>query len=128
MHNTAEAERNTKDNGATRKGDGRRGRIRSLSDLLFRPEANNDESHEGPYEREDSDYDGEMELDFETSTSGDEGREIESSILRGSLNLKFHRNEDSSRENSSKNGSRSFPLSPSQQTNSASQVYFFLHY
>lgn len=124
--NTAEAEKN-KDNGGTRKGDTQQRRIRSLSDLLFRSEFNNEEFQEGPYEREDSDYEGEMELDFETSISGDEGRDVESSILRGSLNFRFHQSEDSNRENSSINGSQASPLSSSQHESSSSQV-FGLHY
>ena len=123
LYNTAEGEKKSKDNGGARKGDVRRGRIRSLSDVLFRSEFNNEESQ---YEREDSDYEGEMELDFETSISGDEGRDIEPSILRGSLNLRFHRSDDSNRENNSGNGSQGSPTSSSaQHEHYASQVCRF---
>ncbi|XP_058096987.1 protein ALTERED SEED GERMINATION 2 isoform X2 [Magnolia sinica] len=108
----AEAE---KSNDGTSKGEVRSGRIRSLSDVLYRSEANSDASQDGPRsEREDSDYEEEMELDFETSISGDEGRDIESGILRGSLNLRFHRRSDSTKEKCSTNGSCGSPSSSSQ--------------
>ncbi|XP_038717662.1 WD and tetratricopeptide repeats protein 1 isoform X2 [Tripterygium wilfordii] len=72
--------------------------------------ANSDASQDGPRsEREDSDYDEELELDFETSVSGDEGRD-ESNILHGSLNLRIHRRGDSTRE-ASGNGSCGSPSS-----------------
>ncbi|XP_031497022.1 protein ALTERED SEED GERMINATION 2 isoform X1 [Nymphaea colorata] len=82
-------------------------RARSLSELLYRSEVEtSDTSQDAPsFEREDSDYDDEMELDFETSISGDEGRDIESGILRGSLNLRFHRRGDSEKYNNLTNGS-----------------------
>lgn len=80
--------------------------------MLFRAELNN--THlESRYEREHSDYEEEMELDFETAISGDEVRETDSNILRGSLNLRFRR-DDSTRE-SFINGSEGLP-SPSSQT------------
>lgn len=118
----AEAEKTRKEKGGTKKGDVRRGRIRSLSDLLFRSEFCTEESLGGPHEREDSDYEGEMELDFETSIPDDEDRDIESSILRGSLNLRFHRNDVSGRENSGTNGSQGSPSSSSQHEHSAAQI------
>lgn len=108
----AEAEKNNKDNEGTSKGEVQHGKLRSLNEVLFPSEFNNETSQEGHrHEREDSDYEEEMELDFETSISGDEGRDIESSILRGSLNLRFQRRDDSSKENCNTNGSHGSPSS-----------------
>lgn len=101
----------------------RPGRVRSLSDIFHRSDVNSDASQDGPRsEREDSDFEEEMELDFETSISGDEERDIESGILRGCLNLRLHRRSDSAKEKdkSSTNGSCGLP-SPSQ-SESAYQV------
>ncbi|XP_059631266.1 protein ALTERED SEED GERMINATION 2 isoform X2 [Cornus florida] len=93
----------------------RAGRVLSLSEILYRSEANSDASQDGPRsEREDSDYDEELELDFETSISGDEGRDVESNILHGSLNLRIHRRGDSATEASCANGSCGSSISPSQ--------------
>ncbi|KAG6483191.1 hypothetical protein ZIOFF_059831 [Zingiber officinale] len=108
----AEAEKGKKDTEETARSEIRHGRLRSLSDVLFRAELNN--THlESRYEREHSDCEEEMELDFETAISGDEVRETDSNILRGSLNLRFRR-DDSTRE-SFINGSEGLP-SPSSQT------------
>uniref|UniRef100_A0A2P2M8B7 WD and tetratricopeptide repeats protein 1 isoform X3 n=1 Tax=Rhizophora mucronata TaxID=61149 RepID=A0A2P2M8B7_RHIMU len=102
----AEAERANKANdGASSRSESRSGKALSLSDILYRSEANSDASLDGPRsEREDSDYDEELELDFETSMPGDEDRDIESNILHGSLNLRIHRKGDSTRETSCING------------------------
>ncbi|XP_010266423.1 PREDICTED: WD and tetratricopeptide repeats protein 1 [Nelumbo nucifera] len=117
-----EAERSKNETDCPPKPEARSGRIRSLSDILYRSEVNSDASQDGPRsEREDSDYDEEMELDFETSISGDEGRDAESNILRGSLNLRIHRRGDSSRENGSANGLYGSPTSSSQNDNTAYQ-------
>ncbi|KAK9136131.1 hypothetical protein Syun_015461 [Stephania yunnanensis] len=108
----AETEKSSKENDKASKSAVRPGRVRSLSDILYRTDVN-DASQDGPrFERDDSDYEEEVELDFETSISGDEGNDIESSILRGNLNLRFHRRGDSSRENTHANGSCGSP-SPS---------------
>ncbi|CAN1185442.1 Protein ALTERED SEED GERMINATION 2 [Linum perenne] len=105
----AEAEGKTHD-GAPRSGS-RSGKALSLSELLYRSEGNSDVSQDGPRpDREDSDYDEELELDFETSVSGDEERDIEPNTLHGSLNLRIHRRGDS-RETSSTNGSGGSPSS-----------------
>ncbi|WOL09438.1 hypothetical protein Cni_G18191 [Canna indica] len=112
----AEAEKAKKDNEETARGEIRHGRLRSLrslSDVLLRAELNSPYS-ESRYEREDSDYEEEMELDFETSISGDEGRDTESSILRGSLNLRIHRRDDLAKESCISNGSKGSPSSSSQ--------------
>ncbi|XP_010519610.1 PREDICTED: WD and tetratricopeptide repeats protein 1-like [Tarenaya hassleriana] len=90
-------------------------RVLSLSDILYRSEANSDTSHDMPRsEREESDYDEELELDIETSGSGDEGRDVESNALSGGLNLRFHRIVDRAAENAGSNGSSGPPSSSSQ--------------
>ncbi|TYJ35424.1 hypothetical protein E1A91_A05G235800v1 [Gossypium mustelinum] len=95
----AEAEKSNKASDGSHKGEPRTGRVLSLSDILYRSEANSDALQDGPRsEREDSDFDEELELDFETSISGDEGRDVESNILHGSLNLRIQRRGDSTRE------------------------------
>lgn len=109
----AEAEKDKKDTEETARSEIRHGRLRSLSDVLFRAELNN--AYSGSrYEREHSDYEEEMELDFETAISGDEVRDTDANILRGSLNLRFRR-DDSTRECFGANGSEGLP-SPSSQT------------
>ncbi|XVE95216.1 hypothetical protein REPUB_Repub02eG0076900 [Reevesia pubescens] len=117
----AEAEKSNKASDGAPKFEPRTGRVLSLSDILYRSEANSDASQDGPRsEREDSDYDEELELDFETSVSGDEGRNVESNILHGSLNLRIHRRGDSTRETGA-NGSCRFPSSSSQNDRAAYQ-------
>ncbi|KAF9599458.1 hypothetical protein IFM89_038552 [Coptis chinensis] len=119
---SAEAEKSNKENDGASKLGARPGRVQSLTDILYRSEANSDASQDGPRsEREDSDYEEEMELDFETSISGDEGHDIESSILRGNLNLRFHRRGDLGRENGSGNGSSGYPSSSSKYDNTTYQ-------
>ncbi|XP_012067963.1 WD and tetratricopeptide repeats protein 1 isoform X2 [Jatropha curcas] len=108
----AEAEKTNKANDGSLKSEFRSGRALSLSDILYRSEANSDASQDGlRSEREDSDYDEELELDFETSISGDEGRDVEPNTLHGSLNLRIHRRGDSTRETSCTNGSCGSPSS-----------------
>ncbi|XP_054797939.1 protein ALTERED SEED GERMINATION 2 isoform X2 [Prosopis cineraria] len=117
---SAEAEKNNKTNDEASRFDSRGGRILSLSDILYRAEVNSDASQDGPRsDRDDSDYDEELDLDFETSMSGDEGRDVESNILHGSLNLRIHRRGDS-RENAVINGSCESPSSSSSQNDRAS--------
>lgn len=97
-----------------------------MGDILYRSEANSDASQDGPRsEREDSDYDEELELDFETSISGDEGHDVESNILHGSLNLRFHRRGDSTRENIA-NGSCGSQSSSAQNDRAAYQVHIWI--
>jgi WD and tetratricopeptide repeat-containing protein 1 len=98
----AELEKNKKDQVGNTYTDARHGRLRSLSDLLFRSDASGSSSQEG---REDSDYDDEMELDFETSASGDESRDSDPGFVRGSLSLRFHRRDSQTDEHSGENGS-----------------------
>ncbi|KAJ8771533.1 hypothetical protein K2173_026710 [Erythroxylum novogranatense] len=109
---SAEAEKINKTNDGVPRPEPRSGRALSLSDILYRSEANSDASQDAPRsEREDSDYDEELELDFETSVPGDEARDIHSNILHGSLNLRIHRRGDSTRETSCTNGSCGSPSS-----------------
>ncbi|CAA7026237.1 unnamed protein product [Microthlaspi erraticum] len=84
----AGAEKNEEQGGGT-------ARVLSLSDILYRSEANSDSSHDmSRSEREDSDYDEELEVDIQTSMSDDEGRDPDSNAVRGSLNLRIHRVND----------------------------------
>ncbi|XP_004501616.1 protein ALTERED SEED GERMINATION 2 [Cicer arietinum] len=116
----AETEKNSKTNNVASRIDGRGGRILSLSDILYRSEANSDSSQDDQRsERDDSDYDEELELDFETSVSGDEGHDSDSNILHESLNLRIHRRGDS-RENVGASGSCESPSSSSSQNGRAS--------
>lgn len=107
-----ESERNNKHNDGGQRSESRGGRVLSLSDILYRAEGNSDASQDGPRsEREDSDYDEELELDFETSISGDEEHDVEPNVLHGSLNLRIHRKSDSGRESGGANGSCGSPSS-----------------
>jgi len=102
----------------------------SLSDILYRSEANSDTSQDGQRsDRDDSDYDEEMELDFETSVSGDEEHDSDSNILHRSLNLRIHRRGDS-RENVEASGSDESPSSSSSSQNGRAsyQVCFVIFY
>ncbi|KAA8528339.1 hypothetical protein F0562_035694 [Nyssa sinensis] len=110
----AEAEKSSKGNDGMSKSEPRAGRVLSLSDILYRLEAHSDASQDGPRsEREDSDYDEELELDIETSISGDEGRDFESNMLHGSLNVRIYRRGDSATEIGRANGSCGSPTSSS---------------
>jgi WD and tetratricopeptide repeat-containing protein 1 len=99
----------------------------SLSDILYRSEANSDTSQDGARsDRDDSDYDEELELGFETSMSDDEEHDSDSNILHGNLNLRIHQRGDS-RENVGASGSCESPSSSSSQNGTASyQVCFFI--
>ncbi|XP_038899404.1 WD repeat protein iqw1 isoform X2 [Benincasa hispida] len=79
-------------------------------------DANSDVSQDGPRsEREDSDYDEEVELDFET-LSGDEAHDVDSNVLHGSLNLRIHRRVDPARDRVGPNGSCGSPSSSQNDT------------
>ncbi|XP_039010267.1 WD and tetratricopeptide repeats protein 1-like isoform X3 [Hibiscus syriacus] len=117
----AEAGKKNKASEVAPKSEPRTGRGLSLSDILYRSEANSDASQDGPRsDREDSDYDEEMELDFETSISGDEGQDVEPNMLHGSLNLRIHRRGDSTRE-TGPNGTSESPSLSSQNGRAAYQ-------
>lgn len=109
----AEADLTNKENGGESRSDPRAGRVLSLSDILYRSDANSDTSQDGPRsERDDSDDDDdELELAFETSISGDEGRDMDPNVLHGSLNLRIHRRGDSTGETGRANGSCGSPTS-----------------
>nr|GLL48120.1 WD and tetratricopeptide repeats protein 1-like isoform X1 [Ipomoea trifida] len=105
----AEAEKTNKEHGEF-KSEPEVGRVLSLSDILYRSDANSDVSQDGPRsEREDSDED-DLELAFETSASGDESHDTEPNLIQGGLNLRFHTRGDSSMENR-RNGSCGSPTS-----------------
>ncbi|KAG5065778.1 hypothetical protein JHK86_009509 [Glycine max] len=117
----AEAEKSSKTNDGASRFDSRGGRILSLSDILYRPGSNGDPPQDGSrLERDDSDYNEELELDFETSISGDEEHDLESNILHGSLNLRIHRRGDS-RDNARASGSCESPSSSSQNSRTSYQ-------
>lgn len=92
---SAESEKNKLNNGVRTTESRAKGTL-SLSDILYRSEEYIDSSPDDPRsEREDSDYDEELELDFETSISGDEGHDTEADVVRQSLNLNIHCNDES---------------------------------
>lgn len=100
-----EADRDNKGNDEASRSESRGGRVPLLSDLLYRADANSDASQDSPRsEREDSDFDEELELDFETSMSGEEEPDVEQNILHGSLNVRIHRRSESARESGGANG------------------------
>ncbi|XP_073053050.1 protein ALTERED SEED GERMINATION 2 isoform X2 [Primulina eburnea] len=72
------------------------GRVLSLSDIIYHSEADS-ALLDGP-EREDSDYE-ELELDFETSISGEGGDSVDSAILDRNLNLRIRRRDATALEN-----------------------------
>lgn len=89
----------------------------SLSDILSRSDANSEVSQEGPRsEREDSDYEEDLEVDFESPVL-DEGRDNDPNTFYGSLNLRLHRRSDSARETGSTNGTCGSPSSSSSSQN-----------
>lgn len=91
---TVEAEVSNKAKEGTPGSETRGGRVLSLSDILYRSDASSDTSQ--PMSgREDSDYEEELEVDFETSISGDEAHEVESNNFQRSLNVRIHRKGDS---------------------------------
>lgn len=87
----------------------RAGRVLSLSDIIYHSEGDNDASIGDP-EREDSDYDDELELDFETSISTERGHDVDSNVLPRNLNLRIHRRGDSTMETERPNGSCGLPV------------------
>ena len=118
----------TKSAGAEKKEEpeGGTGRVLSLSDILYRSEANSDSSHDmSRSEGDQSDYDEELEVDIQTSMSDDEGGDPDSNAMRGSLNLRIHRVSDDNKpiENSGDNGS-SGTASSSQNDRTSYQVSF----
>lgn len=69
-------------------------------------------------------------MDFETSISGDEERDVDANFLHRSLNLRIHRRGDSARETDDANGSCGSPSFSSQYDGISYQVliqFFFLN-
>ncbi|GMH00218.1 hypothetical protein Nepgr_002057 [Nepenthes gracilis] len=111
----AEAEKRNKSNDGMLKAEPQVGRVVSLSDIIYQSEANSDASQDGPRsEREDLDYDEELELDFETSISGDEGRDADSNAVHRSLNLRIYNRGDSAIDAGGSNGSCGSPSTSTQ--------------
>lgn len=111
----AEDGKNSKKNDGESKLERRPQRVRSLSELLFRTEADQSDSSQDSRraEREDSDYDDDMdvEMEFEMSVSGDDDREAEAGLRPGSLNLRVRRRGAASRDSSQRNSSSGSPPS-----------------
>lgn len=63
-------------------------------------------------------------MDFETALPDEEGRDIDSNIVHGSLNLRIHRRSDSNMGTGRGNGSCESPSSSCQNENAAYQVLF----
>ncbi|KZV43363.1 WD and tetratricopeptide repeats protein 1 [Dorcoceras hygrometricum] len=80
------------------------GRALSLSDIFYRSEPE-DALIDGP---EDSDYE-ELELDFETSISGEGGDRVDPAIIDRNLNLRVRRRDDTAFENGRPNGTCGSP-------------------
>ena len=88
---TVEAEKSDSAKDEAARAESQRGPVISLSNLFSRPAERYAALQDSPRsEREDSD-DEELELDFETSVSGDDERNEDSDVLHGSLNLRIHR-------------------------------------
>lgn len=101
-------------------------RVLSLSDILYRSEANSDSSHDmSRSEGDQSDYEEELEVDVQTSMSDDERGDPDSNAMRGSLNLRIHRvsDDDKPKENTGDNTS-SGTASSSQNDRTSYQVSF----
>lgn len=118
---TVEAEKSDSAKDEAARAESQRGRVISLSNLFSRPAERYAALQDSPRsEREDSD-DEELELDFETSVSGDEERDEDSDVLHGSLNLRIHRKD---REAACSNGSSA---SQSTQNEKATYKVLFLY-
>lgn len=108
----AEAEKNKKTTNGRSNSEPRSARLLSLSDILYRSEGNSDASQDDPRSGRESDYDEELELDFDTSLPEDEeGHDVESNVFLGSLNLRIHSRADSNMETGYANGSCESPTS-----------------
>ncbi|KAL7127712.1 hypothetical protein ABFS83_14G269600 [Erythranthe nasuta] len=105
----AEADKANTESDRGTKASYRAGRVLSLSDIIYHSEGDNDASIDGP-EREDSEYDEELELDFDTSISTEGGYDVDSDVLPRNLNLRIHRIGDSAVETERSNGSCEWPL------------------
>ncbi|KAL0366368.1 UNVERIFIED_CONTAM: WD and tetratricopeptide repeats protein 1 [Sesamum radiatum] len=102
----AEADKANMEGDRGSKANYRAGRVLSLSDIIYHSEGDNDASVDGP-EREDSDYDEELELDFGTSISTDDS---DPNVVHRNINLRIHRRGDSTMETGRPNGSCGLPV------------------
>lgn len=114
------------ESGRGSRGNYRAGRVLSLSDIIYHTEGENDVPS-GP-EREDSDYDDELELDFETSVPAEGGHGVDSDVLPGNLNLRIHRRGNLNLETEKLTSSSGFPVSSCENNQVTYKVcfYFFL--
>ncbi|KAK1405567.1 WD and tetratricopeptide repeats protein 1 [Heracleum sosnowskyi] len=74
-------------------------------------ESEKNKSDDPRSEREDSDYDEELELDFQTSTSGDEVHDTEADVVHQSINLRIPGKDESAISADHSNGSFGSPTS-----------------
>eukprot|EP00252_Welwitschia_mirabilis_P009498 TRINITY_DN22138_c0_g1_i1.p1 TRINITY_DN22138_c0_g1~~TRINITY_DN22138_c0_g1_i1.p1 ORF type:complete len:760 (-),score=168.67 TRINITY_DN22138_c0_g1_i1:306-2585(-) len=122
----AEDAKNSKKSHGDDKSDKKTQRVRSLSDILFRSEADQSDSSQDSRRAqiEDSDYEDDMdvEMEFEMSVSGDDERDSERGLRPGSLNLRVRRRADPGRESNQRNTSSGSPPSRIQNADAASQV------
>ncbi|KAL6578388.1 hypothetical protein OROMI_010716 [Orobanche minor] len=92
------------------KANNRAGRVLSLSDIIYHSEGDNDASVLDSPEREDSDYNEELELDFETSIHSEGGHNNDSDVLPTNLNLRIYRRGDLTMEAERPSGSCGSPV------------------
>lgn len=115
--------KNIKNSDGEYKSDPRSSRFLSFIEIFYSLEGNGEASQDGLLsEREDSDYEEELELDFESALPDEEVHDIESNILQGSLNLRIHRRSESSMGSGRGNGSCGSPSFSCQNENAAYQV------
>ncbi|KAK4802642.1 hypothetical protein SAY86_000845 [Trapa natans] len=108
----AEAEALNRTSNTAGRSNSRGPRLLSLNDFFYRSDVNSDASQDAPIsERDNSDYEEELEVDFEAPLRGDESHEADANVLHGSFNLKIHQRGDSSRETGSTNGTCGSPSS-----------------
>ncbi|KAL6527287.1 hypothetical protein OROGR_016377 [Orobanche gracilis] len=92
------------------KANNRAGRLLSLSDIIYHSERDNDASVLDSPEREDSDYNEELELDFETSIPSEGGHDNDSNVLPTNLNLRIYRRGELTVEAERPSGSYGSPV------------------
>lgn len=122
----ADSEKQNKPSGAPRSD--RQEGLLSLSDILYRSEANSDASQDGPRsERDDSDYYDELEVDFETSVSDDEDHESESNMVHRNLNFRMDHKDEPARGTNHSNRSSPSPRSSQSEKKSYQVIYLILN-
>lgn len=103
----------------------RAGRVLSLSDILYRSDASSDTS-QAMSEGDNSDYDEDLEVDFENSISGDESHEVESDSFHPTVNVRIRRKGDPAMNNFHKSSSCGSPRLSSPRDKITSQVLAYL--